>query len=190
MQRAMSGNVPRRRSARSERRILMIIPVEMAIWLLKNKVASLVCRRAAAPRTRMPWLFRTNERTDCARWYTERGDHQVRIDRGAPSSPTFAHFTSRETQMAFSSGKFQGYDIDRSVVLFSMMNDLTEVPCAISTTAMDDLEGAKRTPAALREEQFMRLRASIEEKAGMKFSNAELEGKPAGIILRSIDFRK
>lgn len=92
--------------------------------------------------------------------------------------------------MAFSSGKFQGYDIDRSVVLFSMMNDLTEVPCAISTTAMDDLDGAKRTPASLREEQFMRLRASIEEKAGMKFSNAELEGRPAGIILRSIDFRK
>jgi hypothetical protein len=92
--------------------------------------------------------------------------------------------------MAFSSGKFQGYDMDRSVVLFSMMNDLTEVPCAISTTAMDDLDGAKRTPASLREEQFMRLRASIEEKAGLKFSNSELEGRPAGIILRSIDFRK
>jgi len=91
--------------------------------------------------------------------------------------------------MAFSSGKFQGYDIDRSVVLFSMMNDLTEVPCAISTAAMDDLEGAKRTPAAQREEQFTRLRACIEAKAGVKFANAELEGRPAGIILRSIDFR-
>jgi hypothetical protein len=92
--------------------------------------------------------------------------------------------------MAFTSGKFQGYDIDRSVVLFSMMDDLTEVPCAISTTAMDDLEGAKRTPATQREQQFMRLRISIEEKAGLKFSNSELEGRPAGIILRSIDFRK
>ncbi|KIZ42707.1 MULTISPECIES: DUF1488 domain-containing protein [Rhodopseudomonas] len=92
--------------------------------------------------------------------------------------------------MAFSSGKFHGYDIDRSVVLFSMMNDLTEIPCAISTTAMDDMEGAKRTPAAAREEQFMRLRGDIEAKAGLKFSNSELEGKPAGIILRSIDFRK
>jgi hypothetical protein len=92
--------------------------------------------------------------------------------------------------MAFTSGKYNGYDIDRSVVLFSMMDDQTEVPCAISTTAMDDLEGAKRTPEGQREQQFMRLRTSIEQSAAVKFSNAELEGRPAGIILRSIDFRK
>lgn len=92
--------------------------------------------------------------------------------------------------MAFTSGKFRGYDIDRSVVLFSIMNDADEIPCAVSTSAMDDLDGARRTPADQREQQFMRLRASIEAKAGLKFSNAELEGRPAGIILRSIDFRK
>jgi hypothetical protein len=71
-----------------------------------------------------------------------------------------------------------------------MMDDQNEISCAVSTTAMDDLEGAKRTPATQREQQFMRLRASIEQGAALKFSNAELEGRPAGIILRSIDFRK
>lgn len=92
--------------------------------------------------------------------------------------------------MAFTSGKFRGYDCDRSVVLFSMMDDQNEISCAVSTTAMDDLEGSRQTPAAQREQQFMRLRASIEQGATLKFSNSELEGKPAGIILRSIDFRK
>jgi len=91
--------------------------------------------------------------------------------------------------MAFTSGKFRGYDDDRSVVLFSMMDDQTEVSCAVSCDAMDRLDGAKRTPGAQREQQFMRLRADIEQHAARKFSNAELEGNPAGIILRSIDFR-
>ena len=91
--------------------------------------------------------------------------------------------------MAFTSGSFQGYDEDRSVVLFSMIDGHSEVPCAISADAMDFLDGAKRTPPAQREQQFMRLRASIESHAERKFARAELEGRPAGIILRSIDFR-
>ena len=91
--------------------------------------------------------------------------------------------------MGFSSGKFIGYDGDRSVVLFSMINNYTEVPCAISGDAMDRLDGAKRTPEAQREQQFLRLRASIEQQAEHKFTRGELEGRPAGVILRSIDFR-
>lgn len=91
--------------------------------------------------------------------------------------------------MRFTSGNFQRYDEDRSVVLFSMIHGHTEVPCAISSDAMDFLEGARHTPAALREQQFMRLRASIESRAEKKFVAAEMEGNPAGIILRSIDFR-
>ncbi|MGP9812272.1 DUF1488 domain-containing protein [Rhodopseudomonas sp. NSM] len=91
--------------------------------------------------------------------------------------------------MKFSSGEYRGYDTDRSVVLFSMIDGYTEVPCAISSDAMDFLDGAKRTSPAQREEQFMRLRTSIEQRAERKFEAAELEGKPAGIILRSIDFR-
>jgi hypothetical protein len=91
--------------------------------------------------------------------------------------------------MTFTSGEYRGYDTDRSVVLFSMIDGYTEVRCAISSDAMDFLDGGKRTSPAQREEQFMRLRASIEQRAEYKFGKAELEGKPAGIILRSIDFR-
>lgn len=35
----------------------------------------------------------------------------------------------------------------------------------------------------------MRLRASIESCAERKFANAEMEGRPPGIILRRLDFR-
>jgi hypothetical protein len=54
-----------------------------------------------------------------------------------------------------------------------MMDGAKEVPCAISTSAMNDLEQVARTKPDQREEQFLRLR---------------FEGTPAGIILRSIDF--
>lgn len=91
--------------------------------------------------------------------------------------------------MALTRGTFRTYEFDRMVVLFSMMDDQTEVPCAISTAAMDDLEKSKRTAPGQREEQFMRLRDRIEERAMRKFSDMELEGTPRGIILRSIDFR-
>lgn len=91
--------------------------------------------------------------------------------------------------MALMQGAFQSYDIDRSVVLFTMLDGAVDVPCAISTSAMDDLEGSKSTRAALREEQFVRLRDRIEARAIRKFADGELEGRPPGIILRSIDFR-
>jgi hypothetical protein len=91
--------------------------------------------------------------------------------------------------MALTRGNFRTYEFDRMVVLFSMMDDQTEVSCAISTAAMDDLEKSKRTAPGQREEQFMRLRDRIEERAVRKFQDMELEGTPRGIILRSIDFR-
>jgi hypothetical protein len=87
-------------------------------------------------------------------------------------------------------GEFQAYDFNRMVVLFTMMNDETKISCAISTDAMDHLEGSSGTPPAQREHQFMRLRDRIEERAMQKFQDAELEGTPPGIILRGIDFRK
>ena len=40
-----------------------------------------------------------------------------------------------------------------------------------------------------RETQFARLRERIEGRAMRKFDNGELEGRPLGIVLRSIDFR-
>lgn len=91
--------------------------------------------------------------------------------------------------MALTDAGFTDYDIDRSVVLFTMMDDTTSVPCAISTDAMDQIEGVKRTSASQREQQFMRLRDRIGERASQKFIAVELEGKPPGIILRAIDFR-
>jgi hypothetical protein len=91
--------------------------------------------------------------------------------------------------MALTQSHFQEYDFDRMVVRFTMKNDQASVACAISTDAMDQLEGSSRTPPAQREQQFLRLRDRIEERASRKFLDVELEGNPPGVILRSIDFR-
>ncbi|MDB5563636.1 hypothetical protein V1281_007296 [Nitrobacteraceae bacterium AZCC 2161] len=91
--------------------------------------------------------------------------------------------------MALTNAGFQEYDFNRMVVLFTMMDDQTSVPCAISTDAMDQLEGTSRTTPGQREQQFLRLRDRIGERASRKFIAVELEGKPPGIILRAIDFR-
>jgi hypothetical protein len=91
--------------------------------------------------------------------------------------------------MALTESHFQEYDFNRMVVVFTMKNDQASVACAISTDAMDQLEGTSRTPPAQREEQFLRLRERIEARAARKFSDVELEGNPPGIILRAIDFR-
>ena len=91
--------------------------------------------------------------------------------------------------MALTESHFQEYDFNRMVVVFTMKNDQANVACAISTDAMDQLEGTSRTPPAQREEQFLRLRDRIEARAARKFSDVELEGNPPGVILRAIDFR-
>ena len=91
--------------------------------------------------------------------------------------------------MALTRGEFGEYDFNRMVVLFTMKNDQANVACAVSTDAMDQLEGTSRTQPGQREQQFMRLRERIEERAARKFSDVELEGNPPGVILRAIDFR-
>jgi len=92
--------------------------------------------------------------------------------------------------MALTRGSFRGYEYDRMVIRFSMIDGQKEIPCAISTTAMDDLENPARNKPDQREAQFMRLRDRIEERAVRKFLAMEFEGTPPGVILRSIDFRK
>ena len=92
--------------------------------------------------------------------------------------------------MALTRGNFVGYEFDRMVVLFSMIDGEKEIQCAVSTSAMDDLEKLERIKPDQREAQFMRLRDQIEERAACKFLAMEFEGAPRGIILRSIDFRK
>jgi hypothetical protein len=91
--------------------------------------------------------------------------------------------------MALTRGSFHGYEFERMVVLFSMVEGRKEIPCAISTSALDELESVSRSKANEREAQFMRLRDRIEEMCRRKFQADELEGVPPGIILRSIDFR-
>jgi hypothetical protein len=44
--------------------------------------------------------------------------------------------------MALARGGYRHYDYDRMVVLFTMTNAATEVACAISSAAMDDLDGS------------------------------------------------
>lgn len=92
--------------------------------------------------------------------------------------------------MALTQSNFKEYDFNRQVVVFTMKNDEANVACAISTDAMDQLEGSSRTPPAQREQQFIRLRDRIEARAARKFNDVELEGNPPGVILRAIDFRE
>ena len=87
-------------------------------------------------------------------------------------------------------GAVIGFEHRRMVMLFSMMDGDSEVPCAISNHAMDQLERVPWTKDEEREDQFLRLRDRIEQCASRKFLNGALEGKPRGIVLRSIDFRE
>ena len=91
--------------------------------------------------------------------------------------------------MTLARGSIGGYEYDRMVLKFSMLDGAREVPCAVSASAMDDLERVSRTAPERREEQFVRLRDRIEQCASRKFQAREFEGTPPGIILRSIDFR-
>jgi Protein of unknown function (DUF1488) len=72
------------------------------------------------------------------------------------------------------------------VVLFSMLAGNKEIPCAVSTSVMDELEGVVHARTGQREEQLMRLRECIEACAAGKHQASEFEGAPPGIILRSI----
>ena len=86
-------------------------------------------------------------------------------------------------------GHAGAFEHNRMVMLFSMMDGSREVGCAISSSAMDDLERVSRTKPDEREQQFLRLRDRIEQCASRKFLAGEFEGNPPGIILRSLDFR-
>jgi hypothetical protein len=91
--------------------------------------------------------------------------------------------------MTLERGSIRGFEHDRMVMLFSMMDGGTEVPCAVSSSAMDDLERGVKARPDQRDEQFLRLRDRIEQCASRKFQAREFEGAPPGIILRSLDFR-
>ena len=81
--------------------------------------------------------------------------------------------------MTLARGNIRGYEDDRMVLLFSMMDNAREVPCAVSASAMDELEHVPRTPADQREEQFVRLRDRIEACASRKFQRAGVRRQSA-----------
>jgi hypothetical protein len=82
-----------------------------------------------------------------------------------------------------------GYDFNRMVVEFTMFNQGKAVRCAISTTAMDDLEGRRDVKGDQRIDQFARLRDAIEERASRKFFEGPV-GAEGPVVLRSNDFFK
>ena len=89
--------------------------------------------------------------------------------------------------MALQRGEVHGYDFNRMVVEFTMLNQDKVIQCAISTAAMDDLEGKREGKPHERLDQFMRLREVIEEQASRKFFEEQVRaGRP--VILRSNDF--
>jgi len=92
--------------------------------------------------------------------------------------------------MALDRGNVRDFEQDRMVMLFSMMDGNKEIACAVSSSAMDDLERGVKTKPDQRHDQFLRLRDQIEQCASRKFLAGEFEGPPPGIILRTMDFRR
>jgi hypothetical protein len=88
--------------------------------------------------------------------------------------------------MPLSRGDVQGFDFNRMVVEFTMLNQGKVIQCAISTAAMDDLEDKRDIKPHQRVDQFMRLREVVEQQASRKFF--EEHGIDRPVILRSNDF--
>jgi Protein of unknown function (DUF1488) len=81
----------------------------------------------------------------------------------------------------------QGYDFNRMVVDFTMLNQGKVILCAISSVAMDDIEGRRDVKPDQRVDQFMRLRDVIEERASRKFFEEQAQADRP-VVLRSNDF--
>jgi Protein of unknown function (DUF1488) len=90
--------------------------------------------------------------------------------------------------MRLQRGEVQGYDFNRMVFEFTMLNQGKVIQCAISTAAMDDLDGRRDVKPDQRVDQFIRLREVIEERASRKFFEEQAQADRP-VVLRSIDFR-
>jgi hypothetical protein len=84
-------------------------------------------------------------------------------------------------------GEAHGYDFNRMIFEFTMLYDGKVILCAISTAAMDDLDGRRDVKPDQRADQFIRLREVIEERASRKFVEEQAQGDRP-VVLRSIDF--
>jgi hypothetical protein len=84
-------------------------------------------------------------------------------------------------------GEVRGFNFNRMVVEFTMLHQDKVIECAISTAAMDDLEGKRDVTPDQRVDQFMRLREVNERQASRKFFDEQVRvGRP--LVLRSNDF--
>ncbi len=91
--------------------------------------------------------------------------------------------------MPLEQGEVRGYNFDRMVVEFTMLNQGKVIFCAISTAAMDDIEGRRDVKPQDRVGQFMRLREVIEERASRKFFEEQVQADRP-VVLRSNDFSR
>jgi Protein of unknown function (DUF1488) len=89
--------------------------------------------------------------------------------------------------MRLQRGEAQGYDFNRMVFEFTMLNQGKVILCAISTAAMDDLDRSRNVKPDQRADQFVRLRDVIEERASRKFFDEQAQADRP-VVLRSIDF--
>ena len=89
--------------------------------------------------------------------------------------------------MSLQRGEVQRYDFDRMTVEFTMLNQGKVIMCAISTAAMDNIEGTRDVTPDQRIDQFMRLRDVIEERASRKFFEEQVKADRP-VVLRSNDF--
>ena len=91
--------------------------------------------------------------------------------------------------MPLHQGEVQGYDSNRMVVEFTMLNQDKVIRCAISTAAMDGLEGRHDVKSQERVGQFQRLREAIEERASRKYFEEQAQADRP-VVLRSNDFSR
>jgi len=89
--------------------------------------------------------------------------------------------------MPLQRGEVQRYDFDRMTAEFTMLNQGKVIMCAISTAAMDNIEGTRDVRPDQRIDQFMRLRDVIEERASRKFFEEQVQADRP-VVLRSNDF--
>ena len=90
--------------------------------------------------------------------------------------------------MSLQQGVVESYDFDRMIVHFTMLDRDKAILCAITTAAMDELEGSRNVGSHQHVDQFMRLRAKIEARATRKFEEQGETNKQ--VMLRSNDFFK
>jgi hypothetical protein len=91
--------------------------------------------------------------------------------------------------MPLQQGEVHGYDFNRMVVEFTMLSQDKVILCAISTAAMDDLEGRRNMKPEERVGQFERLRKAIEERASHKYFEEQAQADRP-VVLRSNDFSR